>query len=75
MLVSKSRQRDLMPARFAAYWLMHNMRPDMSTPQIGQRFDRDHGTIIHGKSVAAANIDQDEGYRDMVELARKLCVA
>jgi chromosomal replication initiation ATPase DnaA len=46
-LKSKSRERNLTFARQEAYYLLRR-QTNMSLPQIGKKFDKDHTTILSG---------------------------
>lgn len=46
-ILSQRRRRDLVKARHACMKAVHERRPDMSFPQIGRVFGRDHTSILH----------------------------
>lgn len=46
-IVGASRTRSIVIVRHAAMRAVADARPDMSLPQIGRAFNRDHTTIIH----------------------------
>lgn len=49
-ILGNSRNRSVVEARFDAIKAVADARPDMSTPQIGRIFGKDHTTIIHALS-------------------------
>lgn len=46
-IVGPRRQQALARARMTALALVRDLRGDMSYPQIGRVFDRDHSTVMH----------------------------
>jgi Bacterial dnaA protein helix-turn-helix len=46
-IISQRRHHDILPVRAEAIWRVYSERVDMTTPQIGKVFNRDHSTIIH----------------------------
>ncbi len=46
-VLSNRRNRPVVEARFDAIKAVADIRPDMSLPQIGRLFGRDHTTILH----------------------------
>lgn len=46
-IVGPRRDRKSVAARFDAIKAVHEARPDLSLPQIGRHFNRDHTTIIN----------------------------
>lgn len=46
-ILSQRRRRDLVQARHACMKAVHERRPDMSFPQLGRVFSRDHSSILH----------------------------
>lgn len=42
------RSKPVVLARQEAMWRVHRDRPEISFPQLGRLFDRDHSTVIHG---------------------------
>lgn len=46
-VMSPSRTRNVCQARFAAICAVHEAYPDMTLYRIGQRFGRDHSTVLH----------------------------
>lgn len=49
-IVGPRRDRKTVAARFDAIAAVHKARPDLSTPQIGRHFNRDHTSILHALS-------------------------
>lgn len=47
VIVGPRRDRKSVAARFDAIKAVHAARPDLSTPQIGKHFNRDHTSILH----------------------------
>lgn len=48
-LQGPARHRNAAWPRMLGYWLVRNLRPDLSLPAIGRVFGyRDHSTVIHG---------------------------
>ncbi len=46
-VMSHRRGRHLISARHACVYAVHKRRPDLSYPQLGRIFERDHTTILH----------------------------
>jgi len=46
-IVGASRMRDIAEARQVAMYEVRKLRPDLSLPQIGRIFGRDHTTVLH----------------------------
>lgn len=54
--------------RFRAIWAIRQLRPDLSTPQIGRAFGgRDHTTILNALTVQAERITAEPGERIATE--------
>lgn len=47
VIVGPRRDRASVAARFDAIKAVHDARPDLTTPQIGKHFNRDHTSILH----------------------------
>lgn len=47
-LVGPRRSQDLFRPRFLLYWLLKNLRPDLSLMSIGKALNRDHTSVMHG---------------------------
>lgn len=62
-LVGPRRSQDLSRPRFLTYWLLKNLRPDLSLPTIGKAMKRDHTTVMHGIRRFEELMDQPP-YRD-----------
>ena len=71
-IVSLRRHREVVEARFAAYWLARRLTP-MSLPQIGRAFgDRDHTTIMHGLARVPGMRESVPGFGARLALAESL---
>lgn len=46
-MIGKSRRKHIVQARHEAIWAVRDARPDMSLPQIGRLFHKDHTSILH----------------------------
>lgn len=53
-ITGHGRSRHLVDARHAAIFVARQLRPDLSLPQLGRQFQRDHSTIIHAMRRARA---------------------
>ena len=72
-LRSKSRSRPLTTARHVAMYLLRELIPGLSLIKIGERFDRDHSTVLHGiKKVEALMPERGSTYRQVQELTKKI---
>jgi len=49
-IIGPRRDRKTVAARFDAIAAVHKARPDLSTPQLGRIFNRDHTSILHALS-------------------------
>ena len=47
VILGPRRDKKAVAARFDAIKAVHDARPDLSTPQIGKHFNRDHTSILH----------------------------
>ena len=71
-LVSKSRSRPLTTARHIAMYLLRELT-GLSLIKIGDLFDRDHSTALHGiKRIETLMPNRDTVYRQVQELTRKI---
>jgi chromosomal replication initiator protein len=71
-LVSKSRSRPLTTARHVAMYLLREMT-GLSLIKIGEHFDRDHTTAMHGiKKIEALMPQRGSVYRQVQELTKKV---
>jgi chromosomal replication initiator protein len=71
-LVSKSRSRPLTTARHVAMYLLRDCT-GLSLIKIGEHFDRDHTTVIHGiKKVEMLMRDRAPIFRQIQDLTRKI---
>jgi chromosomal replication initiator protein len=69
-LVSKSRSRPLTNARHVAMYLVRECT-GMTLPKIGELFDRDHTTALHGINKIDKNMrDREPVYRQVQDLSR-----
>ena len=69
-LVSKNRSRPLTTARHVAMYLLRECTA-MSLIKIGQAFDRDHTTALHGINKIDKNMrDREPVYRQVQDLSR-----
>jgi chromosomal replication initiator protein len=69
-LVSKSRSRPLTNARHVAMYLLRECT-GMTLPKIGELFDRDHTTALHGINKIDKNMrDREPVYRQVQDLSR-----
>jgi chromosomal replication initiator protein len=74
-LVSKSRSRPLTTARHVAMYLLRELT-GLSLIKIGDLFDRDHTTAMHGiKKVEGLMPDRGSTYRQVNELTKKIRAA
>jgi len=74
-LVSKSRSRPLTTARHVAMYLLRELT-GLSLIKIGDLFERDHTTALHGiKKVEALMPDRGSTYRQVNELTKKIRAA
>jgi chromosomal replication initiator protein len=71
-LVSKSRSRPLTMARHIAMYLLRELT-GLSLIKIGELFDRDHSTALHGiKRIENLMPNRDTVYRQVQELTKKI---
>jgi chromosomal replication initiator protein len=69
-LVSKSRSRPLTTARHVAMYLLRELT-QLSLIKIGELFDRDHTTVLHGiQKVEKLMLDRDTTYRQVQALTK-----
>ena len=60
ILYSQRRRRDITRPRQIAVWLVRVIRPDLTYPQIGIGFDRDHSTIFHAIQAVRKLIENND---------------
>jgi chromosomal replication initiator protein len=73
-LISKSRSRQLTTARHVAMYLLRELT-GLSLIKIGEMFDRDHTTALHGiKKIEALLSARGSIYRQVQELTKKIRV-
>jgi chromosomal replication initiator protein len=71
-LISKSRSRPLTTARHIAMYLLRELT-GLSLIKIGELFDRDHSTALHGiKRIETMMPQRDTTYRQVQELTKKI---
>ena len=71
-LMSKRRTQHLAFCRQVAMYLCRELT-DSSFPAIGERFERDHSTVIHAHNLIAHRISDDSLFRDSLDrLGREL---
>jgi chromosomal replication initiator protein len=71
-LVSKSRSRPLTTARHVSMYLMRELT-GLSLIKIGEHFNRDHTTALHGiKKIEALMPARGSTYRQVLELTKKI---
>jgi chromosomal replication initiator protein len=71
-LVSKSRSRPLTTARHIAMYLLRELT-GLSLIKIGELFDRDHSTALHGiKRIENLMPNRDAVYRQVQELTKRI---
>jgi chromosomal replication initiator protein len=71
-LVSKSRSRPLTQARHMAMYLMRELT-GLSLIKIGELFDRDHSTALHGiKRIENLMPNRDTVYRQVQEITKRI---
>jgi chromosomal replication initiator protein len=69
-LVSKSRSRPLTTARHVAMYILRELT-QLSLVKIGELFDRDHTTVMHGiQKVERLMVDRDATYRQVQALSK-----
>src|SRR5436309_1333860 len=74
-LVSKSRSRPLTTARHVAMYLLRELT-GLSLIKIGEHFDRDHTTVLHGvKKIEGLMPARGSTYRQVQELTKKIRAA
>lgn len=69
-LIGQSREQRFVQPRTAAWALMRDLRPDLSTAHIGRAFERDEVTIRGGFQRHAKHLAKNPVYRDRYETAR-----
>ena len=71
-LMSKRRTQHLALCRQVAMYLCRELT-DSSFPAIGERFGRDHSTVIHAHNLIAHRVSDDSPFRDLLDkLGREL---
>ena len=71
-LVSKSRSRPMTTARHMAMYLLRELT-GLSLIRIGERFERDHTTVIHGiRKIESLMPARGSVYRQVQELTKKI---
>src|SRR5207244_11984992 len=71
-LVSKSRSRPLTTARHVAMYLLRELT-GLSLIKIGDHFDRDHTTVLHGvKKIEGLMPARGSTYKQVQELTKKI---
>lgn len=68
-VLSRSRKSHLCDARFICMYFMRNFKR-MSYQAIGNVFNRDHATVLHGLRKCEALIETDEIFRHHLESVR-----
>ena len=70
--MSRRRTQHLALCRQVAMYLCRELT-DYSFPAIGERFGRDHSTVIHAHNLIALRLTDDSPFRDLLdELGREL---
>lgn len=59
-IYSTNRRRHVARARQAAMWRIRKEMPDLSLPQIGRFFNRDHTTVIHAIRAVEARLKEQQ---------------
>jgi chromosomal replication initiator protein len=71
-LISKSRSRPLTTARHIAMYLLRELT-GLSLIKIGEQFERDHTTALHGiKKIEGLMPQRGSTYRQVQELTKKI---
>ncbi len=71
-LKSKNKQRRIADARQVSMYLIREMT-DLSLPRIGEIFNRDHTTVLHGWRTISDNMAQDSEMRSLLaDMQREL---
>ena len=65
-LMSKRRTQHLALCRQVAMYLCRELTDD-SFPRIGERFGRDHSTVIHAHNLIAHRLTDDSPFRDLLD--------
>ena len=74
-LISKSRSRPLTTARHVAMYLLRELT-GLSLIKIGEQFDRDHTTALHGiKKIEALMPARGNIYRQVLDLTKRIKAA
>lgn len=63
VVLGASRYRGVVDVRQQAMAAVYQMRPDLSFPQIGRLFNRDHTTVIHAVMKLGVHVCQTGGRR------------
>ena len=72
LMMSKSRQRELVLARNMCMYVMKNYF-NMTLKEVGKCFSRDHTTVIHALRMFSIDVDQNEYYElKYLQVKRKL---
>lgn len=72
-IVSATRRKRIAFARQVAIWLMCDLL-NLSTPQIGTKFKRDHSTVIHARVKIEKLMERDERIREDLKTLRQRVV-
>lgn len=67
-LVGRSRHRNFMYPRIIAYSLIYTCLEELTLREIGESFNRDHSTIVHGLKNYINSIEKDYINFDQVVL-------
>jgi chromosomal replication initiator protein len=65
-LMSRRRTQHLALCRQVAMYLCRELTDD-SFPAIGERFGRDHSTVIHAHNLIAHRVTDDSPFRDLLD--------
>src|SRR5207253_10604527 len=69
-LMSKRRTQHLALCRQVAMYLCRELT-DSSFPAIGERFGRDHSTVMHAHTLIAHRASDDSPFRDLLHKLRR----
>lgn len=64
-LIKKTRKKELVKARFMAYWFIKN-NTSLGLVSIGKLFSRDHSTVIHGIRDHSDNFERRDSESMMI---------
>jgi chromosomal replication initiator protein len=70
-LLSTTRKRDVVEARYIAITLILNANPEMTLKEVGDIFNRDHSTVIYARETYNKLIALEKGFQNKVALIRK----